>query len=132
MAIQQIDKDINGTKYVASTIPALKGMVILKDLSKLVLPALGEGIDNQAGISFSGMSGIFDKVVRQMDEVDLVNLIQNLFKASSLYVDGKEANIDDHFSAKYDELVDVAKWLIEENFQSFFTKARSLLLSMGS
>ena len=131
MAKKQITIKTDKHEYIAETLPALTGAVILKDIVKLVSPSLGEGVDNASGQSFSGFTGIAEQFVKQLDNVDAIQIIETLHKRSNVFTDNKPVNFDDHYSANYDELLAVTQWLIEENFGTFFTKARSLLLSMN-
>lgn len=133
-----IQKTINDNAYYGVKIPALKGAMILKRIIKLVSPSLGEGIDNISGTSFSGFSGIANKLVDQLDKEDVVDLIVQLVQNSNLTVNSQKISFDrsgltfdDHFAANYDELLDVVTWIIEENYSTFFTKARSLILSLS-
>lgn len=130
MAKKQIEFKTEKNQYVASTLPALVGAGILQKIIKIVAPSLGEGIDNTSGASFSGFAGIAEKFVAQLDDDMVIETIQKLLVKSNIHINGNVLNFDEDFSANYDELMDVVIWLVEENFGSFFTKARSKILGM--
>lgn len=111
--IEQKSVTVNGTDYLLTQLPATKGIRVMKQLIKLVGPAAAE-IFKEGDIS-----GAVDKLVENMDAVDVEALIKELVATASK---GSVAiNFDNEFAGEYANLLLLIKSIVEFNFGNVFT-----------
>ncbi|EDL53758.1 hypothetical protein VSAK1_26320 [Vibrio mediterranei AK1] len=109
-----ITTEIDGKKYQAYK---LKTSLLLKHgirLSKVLIPVLNE---LSASKESGDMSVVIDLFLANIDEVNLEELLPLLLKEAT--VDGRPLNYEEEFRGDFMLLVQVAIWLITENFLPF-------------
>lgn len=110
--IEQKHVTIKGESYMLTHMPASRGIRVLKQLGKLVGPAIGS---IQAGGMSAAISTLFDNI----DAVDVETLIKELVSTASK---GNVAiNYDMEFAGAYDKLFLLVQEVVEFNFGSVFT-----------
>ena len=120
--IKQKTTTINGEEFLLSTIPATKGIKLLKQLTKLIGPSFtellkgGENTDD----SVSPMGIAMEKLFDNLDTVDVESLIKELV-ASSATKGSMAINFDMEFSGEYGKLFTLVKEIVEFNYGSVFT-----------
>lgn len=120
MAIKQKEVVIGGDSYLLTSLPATKGLKLLKQITKLVGPAFGELSKGGADQEGPGVSGAIEKLVENLDNVDVENLVKELVSSASK---GSVAISFDHeFSGEYAKLFELVKEIVEFNYGSVFTK----------
>lgn len=111
--IQQKNVTVNGEEFLLTQFPATKGIRVMKQLIKLVGPAAAE-IFKEGDIS-----GAVDKLVENMDAVDVETLLKELVASASK---GNVAvNFDNEFAGEYAKLLLLVKEIVEFNFGNVFT-----------
>ena len=114
MAIQQKTVTIKGQDYLLTTIPAIKGVALLKQLIKLLGPSFAKF---QQGNDLGGaMMVLFDN----LDNVGVEQLIVNLVGLCATK-DRVGINFDSEFAGEYDKLFELVKEIVEFNYGSVFT-----------
>lgn len=120
--IKQKTTTIDGDEYLLSTIPATKGIKLLKQLTKLIGPSFTEllksGEEDSAGVNPMGLA--MEKLFDNLDTVDVESLIKELVSSSA--TKGSMAiNFDMEFSGEYGKLFTLVKEIVEFNYGSVFT-----------
>lgn len=110
--IQQKTVSVRGTDYMLTHLPATKGVRVLKQLGKLVGPAIGSY--QSAGIP-AAIAVLFDNI----ESVDVETLIKELVGSASKGSMG--INFDMEFAGEYDKLMLLVQEVVEFNFGSVFT-----------
>lgn len=110
--IQQKTVNVRGTDYMLTHLPATKGVRVLKQLGKLVGPAIGSY--QSAGIP-AAIAVLFENI----ESVDVENLIKELVGSASKGSMG--INFDMEFAGQYDKLMLLVQEVVEFNFGSVFT-----------
>lgn len=113
MAISQKTVSIKGNEYLITQLPGSKGVVVMKQLTKLLGPALASAQDE------GNMSSAVDKLIENLDSVDVLVLLQNLM--STVTKNGTTVNFDMEFAGNYDGLYMLTKEVINLNYESVFT-----------
>lgn len=109
--IQQKTVVIKGDSYVLTHLSATKGIKTLKQIVKLVGPAIA--------VQDGGLMGALGKLFENLDSVDVESLIRELVNSASK---GSVAiNFDTEFAGEYDKLFMLVKEVVEFNFGSVFT-----------
>jgi hypothetical protein len=120
--IKQKTTTINGEEFLLSTIPATKGIKLLKQLTKLIGPSFTEllkgGEDGGEGANPMGVA--MEKLFDNLDTVDVESLIKELV-ASSATKGSMAINFDMEFSGEYGKLFTLVKEIVEFNYGSVFT-----------
>lgn len=115
---------IDGVEYRIKLLDGLTGFRTAKDITKIVLPLLGESFDasrhddvfHGAPKTFKDMSLL---LLTQVDQVDIEDIIFNrLFRY--FVVDGADAKLQDLIIGKYEILIDLVSFALKENFGSMF------------
>lgn len=111
MAIQQRNVTVKGTEYILTHIPAENGLVVLKQLTKLIGPAFAKMTDGDVG-------QVVDAILDNLDKTDVVQLATRLVSSASK---GSMAiNFNNEFAGEYDRLYLLIKEIVEWNFGSVF------------
>lgn len=110
--IQQKSTTIQGTEYLLTHLPATKGVRVLKQLGKLVGPAIGS---YQEG----GIPAAVEVLFNNIDTVDVESLIKELVNTVSK--GSMAVNFDMEFAGQYDKLFLLVQEVVEFNFGSVFT-----------
>lgn len=110
--IQQKPVNIQGTDYLITHLPATKGVRVLKQLGKLVGPAIGS---YQEG----GIPSAVEVLFNNIDTVDVEALIKELVNTVSK--GSMAVNFDMEFAGQYDKLFMLVQEVVEFNFGSVFT-----------
>ena len=118
MAIKQRTVKIGEDEFLITSLPATKGLKILKQLTKLIGPAFSELIKGeQEGVN--PVSIAMEKLFDHLDSVDVEVLIKEIISSATK---GTIAiNFDSEFSGDYDRLFTLTKEIVEFNFGSVFT-----------
>lgn len=128
-AIQQIaekflvKKEINGREFQIRKLGALKGIKIIQQLSKVLIPIFGGTLDGFKHDDFihgapKTFSSLALTIVESVDQIDVEALILDFTK--DMKVDGEAILFDEFFSANYSELLVVLEFCLKENFPDFF------------
>ena len=118
MAIKQRTVKIGEDEFLITSLPATKGLKILKQLTKLIGPAFSELIKGeQEGVN--PVSIAMEKLFDHLDSVDVEVLIKEII--SSATKGTITINFDAEFSGDYDRLFTLTKEIVEFNFGSVFT-----------
>jgi hypothetical protein len=115
---------IDGVEYQIKLLGGRDGFRTAKDLSKVLLPLLGESVDaSRHDDVFHGAPKTFRDMalllMQQIDSVDVEDVIFNRLFAY-LMVDGNQVKLDDAIVGKYHILVDLIMFAVQENFGSLF------------
>lgn len=117
--IRQKTVTISGEEFLISTLPATKGIKVLKQLTKLVGPAFSELMKGGQNEDFNPVSVALEKLFDNLDSVDVENLVKELVGSASK---GSVAiNFDMEFSGDYAKLFMLVKEIVEFNYGSVFT-----------
>jgi hypothetical protein len=118
MAIKQTTIKIGDEDFLITSMPATKGIKVLKQLTKLIGPAFSELIKGeQAGVN--PVSVAMEKLFDNLDQVEIENLVKDL--VSSATKGSITINFDSEFSGDYAKLFTLAKEIVEFNYGSVFT-----------
>ncbi len=114
MAIGQKQVTILGTEYLITHFPAMRGTRVLKQLTKILGPALvqmqGDGQDKIG----NAMNALFENLDQGVEQL-IVELVSTCSKGSV------GINFDMEFAGEYDKLFLLVREVIEFNFGSVFT-----------
>lgn len=115
---------IDNTEYQIKLLDGRTGFRTAKDLSKILLPLLGESVDaSRHDDVFHGAPKTFRDMalllMQQIDSVDVEDIIFNRLFAY-LVVNGEQAKLDNVISGQYHLLIDLLVFAIKENFGSLF------------
>lgn len=114
MAIAQKTVTIKDTDYLLTQIPAMRGLKLLKQITKLAGPAIVASQGDNANIG-----SIIEAVMEHADEANIEELIVTLVQSASK---GSMAiNFDMEFAGDYGKLLLLVKEIVEFNFGSVFT-----------
>jgi len=116
-------KEINGKNFQIRKLGALKGIKIIQQLSKVLVPIFGGTLDGFKHDEFMhGAPKTFSElaltIVESIDQLDIETLILDFTK--EMRVDGEAVVFDEFFSANYSELLSVLEFCLKENFPDFF------------
>jgi len=124
----------NGDNKVSiKLLPMSSGIKVTKELISLLAPAIGSMADGVRHDEYlhgapKSFSDLAFSLVSQLDKVDIIQLIHTLLQG--MLVNTKQVDLEEYFTANYDELVEILEFALKENFGSFFTgkgtKARFL------
>ncbi|MGB9095613.1 phage tail assembly chaperone [Erwinia sp.] len=122
MAIKTAEKTMSDGKVLKIVLlPALQGIQMSTQLSKVAIPVLATMQRDNADLSEIALSAL-----NNLDELEIEKMILQLFNGST--IDDFPIKPDDYFSGNYGELVTFLSFAIEANFKSFFsTDALSVL-----
>jgi hypothetical protein len=117
------EKEINNKKFQIRKLGALKGIKIIQQLSKVLIPIFGGTLDGFKHDDFvhgapKTFSSLALTIVESVDQIDVEGLILDFTK--EMRVDGEAVVFDDFFSANYSELLSVLEFCLKENFPDFF------------
>jgi hypothetical protein len=120
--IKQKTVTINSEDFLLSTIPATKGIKLLKQLTKLIGPSFTEllkgGDDVTPNANPMGLA--MEKLFDNLDTVDVESLIKELV-ALSATKGSMSINFDMEFAGDYGKLLMLVKEIVEFNYGSVFT-----------
>lgn len=117
--IKQKQINVGGDDYLISTLPATKGLKVLKQLTKLIGPSFAELAKSADDAEKSAMSIAMEKLFENLDSVDVENLAKDLM--ASVSKGNTVINFDMEFSGDYGKLFTLLKEVVEFNFGSVFT-----------
>lgn len=103
---------VQGTDYTITHLPTTKGIRVLKQIGKLVGPAM---LSYQGGGVAAAIGAIFENI----DSVDVESLIKELI--ASVSKGSMAINYDMEFAGEYDKLYQLVQEVVEFNFGSVFT-----------
>lgn len=117
--IKQKTININGEDFIINTLPATKGLKVLKQLTKLIGPAFSELIKGGEGSDVNPVSVAMEKLFDNLDSVDIEVLVKELVSSASK---GSIAiNFDMEFAGDYAKLFSLVREIVEFNFGNVFT-----------
>lgn len=119
MALKQKTVTIGGDDFLITTLPATKGIKILKQLTKLAGPAFGELTKGEAVDGANVIGNAIAKLVENLDQVEIEVLVKEL--VSSATKGTVAINFDSEFSGEYAKLFMLVKEIVEFNYGSVFT-----------
>lgn len=120
--IKQKQITIGEEEFLLSTIPATKGIKLLKQLTKLIGPSFTELLKSgESDSTTSNPMGVaMEKLFDNLDTVDVETLVKELV-ASSATKGSMAINFDMEFSGEYGKLFMLVKEIVEFNYGSVFT-----------
>ena len=113
-------KDIEGKKYTIKLLPATVGLKVGEKIIKACGPALGVLLDSGDSGGFDLYTDLSIAIVKQLDELDLIDTVKVLFADS--YCGSQAIEFDTHFAGNYGELILLVEYALKENFGDFFIK----------
>lgn len=116
-------KEIAGKEVTIYLLPAGKGIVMAKELSKTILPVFTTVVGNTKEDGMD-MGLVAEELVGNLDKLDILQLIKTLF--NGMAIEGREEDFDSYFMGNYGMLIDILVFALEANFSSFFTGSDSL------
>lgn len=121
MAIKQKTAVIKGEEFLLTSIPALAGVRILKELMKLGGPAFAafQAKSDDQGASAEGLALAIEALLENLDKSPVEQLAVDLI--SSATKGNMAINFNLEFSGEYDKLFLLLKEIVEFNFGSVFT-----------
>ncbi len=117
--IKQKTCTIGGEEFILNTIPATKGIKLLKQLTKLIGPSFSELMKQNDGGEVNPMSVAIEKLFENLDAVDVEALVKELVSSASK--GSVSINFDMEFAGEYGKLFMLVKEIVEFNFGSVFT-----------
>lgn len=114
-----------GKTIKLNLLPAIStGIPVARRLFNIVAPIVGGTLDGIKHDDFiHGAPKTFSELAltlcNQLGEADVSSLIFTLLEG--MEVDGKKVDLDEYFSANYDEMIEILEVALKENFSSFFT-----------
>lgn len=115
---------INDVEYRIKLLDGRTGFRTAKDLSKILLPLLGESVDaSRHDDVFHGAPKTFrDMALLLLQQIDSVDVEDVIFNRLFVYfvVDGVEVKLENVVMGQYHLLVDLLVFAIKENFGSLF------------
>lgn len=120
MALKQKQVIIGDDTFMLQTIPATKGLKLLKQITKLIGPAFGELTKAEGGVTQA-----IEKLVENLDQVEIELLVKEL--CASATKGTMTINFDIEFAGEYGKLFQLTKEVVEFNYGSVFT-----LVGIGS
>lgn len=117
---------IKDDEYTVHLLPTTVGLAMSLEISKLLMPSLGAGIDgfrhdeilHGAPTTFADLGKL---LVGQMGDVKIVEMIKALL--GNVEVSGKKIDFDTKFRGNYGTLLQLVEFALKENFESFFTES---------
>lgn len=120
--IKQKTFEHNGHTYTINTLPASRGLAVMRDCMKLggasIRGYLSSDNDSDA------IGSVIEGLVSNMDNVDTDKLIKNL--VSTVYKDNMAINFDEEFAGNYGDLFVICKEVFSHNFGSVFSLVGSV------
>lgn len=113
MAIKQKTVNINGEDFLLTSIPAIGGTRILKQLVKLMGPSFAQFQKEQ------DLAGAMNLLFENLDSVGVEQLLVDL--VSSATKGSMAINFNVEFAGEYDKLYLLVKEIVEFNYGSVFT-----------
>lgn len=130
--IRMFEHTVGDRKYAANTLPASKGLKLLKQLLGIFGPALAEIFGSAAPDDFKGEikpedftvdSQAFSRAaqlfVENLDKVEVEALVKDMLHGMT--VNGQPiSSFDNEFSGNYGALMSLLSKVVTENYSSFF------------
>lgn len=120
--IKQSQFEHNGHTYTINTLPASKGLSVMKDCMKLGGASIRGYLS--ADDEQTAIGSVIEGLVMNMDNVDIEKLLKNLITTVSK--DNMAINFDDEFAGNYGDLFKVCKEVFTHNFGSVFSLVGSV------
>lgn len=120
--IKQEQFEHNGHTYTINTLPASKGLSVMKDCMKLGGSSIRGYLS--AGDEQDAMGAVIEGLVSNMDSVDVEKLLRNLI--STVNKDNMAINFDSEFAGNYGDLFKICKEVFSHNFGSVFSLVGSV------
>ena len=114
MAIKQKEIEINGDKYIISTIPGTDGVKLGARIAKFA------GVVMEGAAVHGNMASAIAVALVSTDDDEIVDLVKQL--AKKVTKNNIQVNFDNDFQGEYDVLLDIVKESLLLNFGSVFTK----------
>lgn len=112
--IKQKTVNILGEDYLITQLPAIKGVRVLKQLTKIVGPSIAALQASDEDKVKAALEALFDNLDGPVEEL-LVALVQTATKGNVAI------NFDMEFAGEYDRLFQLVKEIVEFNYGSVFT-----------
>jgi hypothetical protein len=122
--------EIDGSTYHIKVLDGLSGFRTSVELSKVLLPLVGESFDaSRHDDVFHGAPKTFREMalllLQQIDQINLEDMIFNRLLAH-LLKDGVQVKLADIIVGQYEILIELVAFAIEQNFGSLF-KGKGLI-----
>jgi hypothetical protein len=122
--------DIDGSTYHIKMLDGLSGYRTSVELSKVLLPLVGESFDaSRHDDVFHGAPKTFREMalllLQQIDQINLEDMIFNRL-LGHLLKDGTQVKLADIIVGQYEILIELVAFAIEQNFGSLF-KGKGLI-----
>lgn len=117
--LKQKEVNVGGEQYLISTLPATKGLKVLKSLTKLLGPAFAELTKGGDGEEVNLVSLAVEKLIDNLDNCDVESLVVSLM--TCVTKQNMAINFDMEFAGSYDKLFLLAKEVVDLNYGSVFT-----------
>lgn len=112
----------NGSVYTINTIPAVKGLGMIKVLVKVLGSSITGYLSSDS--EEQAMAAVVEGVVENMDKADIEKLILDMIQY--VYKDSMAINFDKEFGANYGDLIVLIKEVFKHNFGSVFSLVGSV------
>ena len=116
--IEQKIVTVKNKEYIINQFPATRGVVILKEIVKVVGSAFAEMQDG--GVT---AAKVVNSIVENLDKVEVDVLLKNLMSGVNDGQNNMPINVDMEFAGKYDAMFELVQEIIAFNYQSVFTLA---------
>jgi len=120
--IKQYQFEHNGSTYTMNTIPASKGLGVMKSVLKLTGSSIKGYLSAESDEEAVG--NLIEGLVDNIDNADVEKLIVNL--VSTVVKDNMAINFDEEFGANYGDLFVIVKEVFTHNFGSVFSLVGSV------
>jgi len=120
--IKQSQFEHNGHTYTINTLPASKGLSVMKDCMKLGGSSIRGYLaaeDDQTAIG-----SVIEGLMSNIDNVDVEKLLKNLI--TTVNKDNMAINFEDEFAGNYGDLFKICKEVFSHNFGSVFSLVGSV------
>ena len=120
--IKQHTFEHDGHTYTINTLPASKGLSVMKDCMKLGGSSIRGYLsaDNEQ----TAIGAVVEGLVMNMDNVNIEKLLQNLI--STVNKDNMAINFEEEFAGNYGSLFTICKEVFSHNFGSVFSLVGSV------
>lgn len=123
--IETLEKEINGSKYSVTQLPARRALKLQAKLAKILGPccseifiAAGKDVDSADSIIPKAISLLLDKIDDKTFDEFVVEMLQGVRKSG---IELTASTVDLEFAGNLNELFLVLKFVLEANFSDFFS-----------
>jgi len=120
---------VDGIKYVSSMYTPTKGWELFARLAKAVGPAAANGLDSLSEDAVAAGMKMIGSVFTNLKPEDVVPLLKDIMSTTSIQDDNAIRKIifDNDFRGKYVHALNVAKEIVEFQFEDFWNAIKGML-----